>query len=517
MSHSSVVLYVVLQSSNEGNVQTISEAISIAIATITTPLHFLMIVAGAVFGLILGAIPGLGGPIGLALLIPVTFSFEPNIGIMVMSATLGGVAFGGSVSAILINTPGDAPNAATLIDGYPLTKQGRAGEALTVSAVSSASGALIGIVLFLLLVPVVQPVILGFRSPEFFWLAIFGLVMIALATEGSILKDIIGAGIGLLLAFHGLNPVTGGQRFTWDILYLLNGVQLIPVVIGLFAVAEMIRLMGRKQSIAERVGVEGGRVKGLRDVLNNPMTIIRASSIGWLIGIVPGVGGTVANFVAYFQEKKFATEGHFGDGDVRGVMASEASNDAKDGGTLLPTLALGIPGSASTAVLLSAFVVFGIVPGPVIFQENLDLVFVIVIALVISNLVTSAVGLFTANHLQRLTEIRVTIIAPVVLVVALIGAFGYRGNIGDMFLAVLFGIIGFAMIRVGVSRIIIIIALVLGPIAEQNFHQSLQAGGGGYLTLFARVPSLILVGLLVLFVTAPFWERLIDRLRTVSK
>jgi putative tricarboxylic transport membrane protein len=247
MTHPAVVAVAVLQSSSGTEAMTVAEAVSIAVATVTDPFNLAMIFAGAMFGLILGAVPGLGGPIGIALLIPVTFRFDPNIGIMVMAATLGGVAFGGSISAILINTPGDAPNAATLIDGYPLTKQGRAGEALTASAVSSASGALIGIGLFLLLVPVIQPLILTFRSPEFFWLAIFGLVTIALATEGSVLKDIIGAGIGLLLAFHGLNPVTGGQRFTWDILYLLNGIQLIPVVIGLFAVAEMIRLMGRNR------------------------------------------------------------------------------------------------------------------------------------------------------------------------------------------------------------------------------------------------------------------------------
>jgi putative tricarboxylic transport membrane protein len=474
-----------------------------------------MIFAGALFGLLLGAVPGLGGPIGIALLIPVTLSLDPKVGIMLMAATLGGVAFGGSVSAILINTPGDAPNAATLIDGYPLTKEGRAGEALTISAVSSASGALIGIVLFLILVPVIQPFILSFRSPEFFWLAIFGLITIALATEGSVLKDLIGAGIGLSLAFHGLNPVTGGRRFTWDVLYLLDGVQLIPVVIGLFAVAEMIRLMGQKQTIAERVGVEGGRAAGIKAVINNPVTILRASAIGWLIGIIPGVGGTVANFVAYFQEKKFASNGRFGEGDVRGVMASESSNDAKDGGTLLPTLALGIPGSASTAVLLSAFVVFGIVPGPVIFQQNLDIVFIIVLALVISNITTSVVGILTANYLQRLTEIRITVIAPLILVVALIGSYGFRGNIGDVFLAVLFGLIGFAMIRVGVSRIIVIIALVLGPIAERNFHQSLQAGRGDYLTFFDRLPSLVIIAVLILFVTMPVWRQAINRLRSL--
>jgi putative tricarboxylic transport membrane protein len=490
------------------------EAIRVAAATVADPLHFSYIIVATLLGLVIGVIPGLGGPIALALLIPITLEFESNIAIMIMVATLGGTTFGGSITAILINTPGDAPNAATLIDGYPLARQGKSGAAITASAVASATGALIGVGLFLVLVPAVQPLILTFRSPEFFWLAVFGLIAIAFAVEGPALKNLIGGGIGLMLAFHGLNPITGGTRFTWDTLYLLDGIPLIPAVIGLLAVAEMVRLMGGGTSIAEEIAIEGGRREGIRAVLNNPITVLRASATGWIVGIIPGVGGSVANFIAYFQEKQVTGDaGTFGEGDIRGVIASESSNDASDGGSLLPTLALGIPGSASMAILLGAFVAFGIVPGPIVFRENLDLVFVIVFSLAISNVVTSAAGVLTANYLRKITRIDVTVLAPIILVVAMIGAYALRNSIEDVFVALLFGVIGFWMMKVGVSRIIVVIALILGPIAEVNFHQSLQATSGNYTALFTRPKSIVLVLIIVAFMLYPLFRTALDEVR----
>jgi putative tricarboxylic transport membrane protein len=355
---------------------------------------------------------------------------------------------------------------------------------------------------------------LTFRSPEFFWLAVFGLIAIAFAVEGPALKNLIGGGIGLMLAFHGLNPITGGTRFTWDTLYLLDGIPLIPAVIGLFAVAEMVRLMGGGTSIAEEIAIEGGRREGIRAVLNNPITVLRASATGWIVGIIPGVGGSVANFIAYFQEKQVTGDaGTFGEGDIRGVIASESSNDASDGGSLLPTLALGIPGSASMAILLGAFVAFGIVPGPIVFRENLDLVFVIVFSLAISNVVTSAAGVLTANYLRKITRIDVTVLAPIILVVAMIGAYALRNSIEDVFVALLFGVIGFWMMKVGVSRIIVVIALILGPIAEVNFHQSLQAASGNYTALFTRPKSIALVLIIVAFMLYPLFRTALDEVR----
>lgn len=495
---------VLLQSS--GNM---GEAIQIALNTVSDPINVGFILLATLLGLILGIIPGLGGAIALALLIPITFNLEANVAIMILAAALGGTNFGGSVTAILLNTPGSAPNAATLLDGYPMARQGRAGEAIAASAMASACGAIVGLALLVISIPVIRPVTLAFGSPEFFWLAILGLSVIAVATTGSVVSDLIAGSFGLMLAFHGLNPVTGTARFTWGTNYLLDGVQLIPAIIGLFALGEMIHLASRGTSIAEAELIGGGRLKGIKSVADNWFLFLRSSLIGWIIGVIPGVGGTVANFVAYLQAKQTSADQEtFGTGNVKGVIASEAANDAKDGGSMLPTLGLGIPGSAATAVLLGAFIVHGVTPGPLLFQEDLQLVFIIVFALFISNVVTSSIGLVSIKPLVMLTKVSITTLAPVVFVVAMLGAFVLRNSFLDVALAVAFGILGFAMLKFDVSRIALVIALVLGPMAEQNFHRSLQISRGDYGVLFTNPLSIVLIVLLVVVLLIPIRQTL---------
>lgn len=483
------------------------EAVSIAVDVITEPYNFAFLVLAVVLGLVFGVLPGLGGPIAIALLIPLTFPLDSNVAILILTATLGATAFGGSVTAILLNTPGDAPNAATLLDGYPMTRQGRGGEALTASAISSAAGAFIGVILFLISVPFVRQLALAFGSPEMFWLAIAGLATVALATRGSILSDLIAGAFGLMLAFHGLNPVTGTARFTWGTTYLRGGIELVPLIIGLFAVAEMIKLLSAKTTIAEAERVSGGLSDGVRSSVKNWKLIIRSSAIGWLIGIIPGAGGTVANFIAYInaQQTSSNSEG-FGSGDVRGVIASESSNDAKDGGSMIPTLGLGIPGSASTAVLLGAFIIHGVTPGPLLFRENLQLVFIVIFALLLSNILTSAIGLAAVTPLSKITQLSITTIAPIVIIIALLGSFAIRTNFGDVFFAVGFGIIGYIMMKHDMSRVIIIIALVLGPLAEQNFNRAIQISGGDYSILYTQPLSIVLILLTILVLTYPLYQ-----------
>ncbi|SEH64154.1 putative tricarboxylic transport membrane protein [Halopenitus malekzadehii] len=479
----------------------LSEAIQIALNTVLDPMNLVIILLAAVLGLLLGILPGVGGPIGIALLIPITFEMEPNIAIMIMVATLGGTAFGGSVTAILLNTPGDAPNAATLLDGYPMARQGRGGEAIAASAVSSAGGALLGIGLFLITIPFIREISLAFGPPQIFWLAIIGLATIAVVTRGSVLTDLIAGAFGLMLAFHGLNSVTGTARFNWGTTYLFDGFPLIPLIIGLFAIAEIIKLTSRGSTISKAEIAKGGRMKGVRSTAKNWGLFLRSSVLGWFIGVIPGAGGTVANFLAYIQaEQSSSNSESFGKGDVRGVIASESANDAKDGGSMVPTLGLGIPGSASTAVLLGAFVIHGITPGPLLFQENLQIVFIVVFALLISNVVTSFVGILTANQFVKVTRIPITTVAPVMLAIALIGAFAVRSSLMDLGVAVGFGIFGYLMIKYGMSRVAIVIALVLGPIAEANFHRALQISRGDYAAFYNEPLSLglIVVGIVIL-------------------
>lgn len=488
------------------------EAISIALNTITNPTNFGLVLLATVLGLILGVLPGLGGPIGIALLIPITFRMDGNVAIMIMAAMLGGTAFGGSISAILVNTPGDAPNAATLLDGYPMARDGRGGEAIAASAVSSGAGAIVGILLFLITIPFIRALALSFGPPQIFWLALIGLATIAVVTRGSVLKDLIAGAFGLMLSFHGLNAVTGGARFTLDTNYLLSGIPLIPLVIGLFAIAEVIKLISTGSTISKSELVEGGVLKGIRSVMENKWLFLRSSIIGWCIGVIPGAGGTVANFLAYIQAEQTASDSSlFGKGDIRGVIAAESANDAKDGGTMIPTLGLGIPGSASTAIILGAFVIHGITPGPLLFQENLQLVFIIVFALIISNILTSAIGLISANILVKITRVPITSIAPVVLAVALIGSFAIRTNFTDVILTVGFGLFGYVMMKYSFSRVAVIIAMVLGPIAEANFHRSLQIAHGDYAAFYSSPFSLLLILIGVLVLVSPLYQKFSHR------
>jgi len=481
------------------------EAVWIAARTVFTPRNLAFLTFGTLFGLLMGVLPGLGGPVALALLIPVTFRLEANVSIMILSAALGGVAFGGSVTAILFNTPGDAPNAATLLDGYPLTRRGRGAEALTASAVASAAGAIVGLALLVFSIPLVRRFALAFHSVDIFWLALFGLATVAVVCRGGILANLIAGAVGLLIAFHGLNPVTGTARFTWGTVYLRDGVPLVPLIIGVFAVAEMLRLASEATPIVRTDPVGGGKLAGAKAVFGNGPTLVRSSIIGWLIGVIPGAGGTVANFVSYLQARATSADPEsFGSGDIRGVIASEAANDAKDGGSMVPTLGLGIPGSASTAVLLGALVINGIVPGPALFRENLQVVFVVVFALFLSNLLTSAVGALSAERISKLARIPTSSLVPVVLAVALLGAFVSRGNFGDVVAAAAFGLFGFLLLKFGVSRVPIVIAFVLGPIAEQNFHRTLQISRGELSAFFDRPISLLLLLATALVLAFPF-------------
>jgi putative tricarboxylic transport membrane protein len=498
---------VLLQSTGEP-----SEAVQIALDTIFTPKNLLYILLSTVLGLIAGVFPGLGGPVALSLLIPITFPLEANVAIMILAANLGGTAFGGSITAILLNTPGDAPNAATLLDGYPMTREGRAGEALGASAAASAGGAILGVLLLVVTVPFVRQLAVAFHSVDIFWLALLGLATIAVVTRGSVIADLVAGGFGLMLAFHGLNPVTGTARFTWDLQYLTSGFPLVPLIIGLFAIAEMIKLMGERSTIAESAAVSGGVLKGVRSVATNWSVFLRSALLGWLIGVVPGAGGTVANFLAYLQAQHTSDDpDSFGKGNIQGVIASEAANDAKDGGSMIPTLGLGIPGSASTAVLVGAFTINGITPGPLLFQENLQIVFIIVFALVVSNLLTSTIGLVSAKYLVKITKVKVSTVAPIVVIVALFGAFVVRGQINDVLLTIVFGLFGFFMVKFDLSRVALIIALVLGPIAEQNFHRALQISRGDLSILYSRSLSMLLIALTAIVLLLPIYRSLQSR------
>ncbi len=467
---------------------------------------------GSMLGLLFGLLPGLGGSQVLALLLPITFGMDPSHSIVLLIGAMGATAIGGSLTAILLNTPGTAVNAATTFDGFPLTQQGKAGMAIGAAVTSSVLGAIFGAIILTIIVPLGRHIVLAFSYPEYFMMAVMGLAMIVVLSQGSLWKGIIAGGLGLMLSFIGYDPVTGGTRFTFGTDYLWDGIKLVPALIGLFAISEAISLFIKKGSISNvRVNTSlKGVFSGIIAVFRYFPLFIRSSIIGTLIGMIPGVGGAVANFLAYGQAATLAKDSeNFGKGDIRGVIAPESANNAKDGGALVPTLIFGIPGSLEMAVLLGALVIHGIQPGPRLILDNSNIVILLIYTLVLSNIIVGIIAILAATQLTRITAIKTSIIAPIVMILALIGSFATEGLFLDVIVALIFGAIGFAMQHFGYSRVALVIALVLGGMMQSSFHQTIDAlGVGGF---FNRPISLTLIIITVIMIALPYINKIRKR------
>jgi putative tricarboxylic transport membrane protein len=485
---------------------------------VTDGIVFLMI--GVALGLCFGIIPGLGGTTALALLIPITYAMEPFDALLLAGGVMGATSFGGSISAILINTPGTAPNAATCFDGYPLAQQGKAGLALGASATASALGGLIGIFTLLLVIPIAKAVVLAFGPPEFFLLALLGLCAIAVASRGKLLRGLIAGGFGLMLAFVGYDSVSGGIRYTGGSDYLWDGVRLVPTLTGMFAIAQMLELALKGGSVAaDPTKVAITRVfDGVVAVFRHWTVLVRGSLIGTIIGAIPGLGGTVAGFLAYTSTLQTAKDpSSFGKGNIAGVIAPEAANNAKDGGSLIPTVAFGIPGSAETALFLAILVLHGINPGPTILLYNEHEVYGLIVALTASAVLASALGLIFARFLTLITVINVHILVPVVVAVSLTGVYVLNRDPGDVVLCLVMGLIGYLMIRFDYPRLTLVIALVLGETAERAFHQTWMISDGNLAIFFGRLPSVVLLAAIVFTLTLPSLRKLLDRRKTAPE
>ncbi|GAB7388845.1 tripartite tricarboxylate transporter permease [Bacillaceae bacterium] len=443
-----------------------------------TSLFYLFL--GTMLGMLFGILPGLGGPQVMALLLPLTFAMEPAHAVIFLIGAAGAVPTGGSLTSILMNTPGTGQNAATMFDGFPLAKQGKAGMAIGAASFASVLGGIFGAVILTLILPIGKHIVLAFSYPEYFMMALMGLAMIASLSEGALWKALIAAGLGLMLSFFGTDPVTGVDRFTFGTFYLADGVKLVPALIGLFAIAETVSMFKKKGAISnEKVNTSlKGVLSGITSVFKHFGVFLKSSVIGTLIGIIPGVGGAVANFLAYGQAA--ATKKNpenFGKGDIRGVIAPEAANNAKDGGALVPTLIFGIPGSLEMAILMGALMIHGIQPGPRLMMDNPDIVVTLIYTLVLANIIAGIFTLLAAAPLARLTSVKTTYIAPIVMMLSLVGAYATEGMIGDVIVALVFGLLGYAMQQYGFSRVALIIALVLGDLMQKSFHQTVALMG----------------------------------------
>ncbi|WP_375257247.1 tripartite tricarboxylate transporter permease [Citreimonas sp.] len=481
-----------------------------AIALVFTSGSAIYILAGVLLGLCFGVIPGLGGTTALALLIPVTFTMDSLDAMYLAGGVMGATSFGGSITAILINTPGTAPNAATTFDGYPLARQGKAGMAIGASATASALGGVIGLFTLLLIIPLAKELVLAFGPAEFLLLTILGLVAIAVSARGKLLRGLIAGGFGLMLAFVGSDTVSGELRFTLNTDYLWDGIPLVPTLTGMFALSQMIELALKGGSVAAKAEDAKTRISGIwtgvASVFKHWTVLLRGSAIGTVIGAIPGLGGTVASFIAYTSTVQASRDPEsFGKGNIVGVIAPESANNAKDGGSLVPTVAFGIPGSAETALFLGILVLHGIEPGPSILLQNEREVYGLIVALTASAIGASLIGLLLARWLVMITFINVHFLVPVVVTVSLTGVYVLDGRPGDVILAMIMGIVGYLMIRFDYPRLTLVIALVLGETAERSFHQTRQISDGeilGYMLDRPQSIVLIVLTLLTLFLPA---------------
>lgn len=477
-----------------------------ALQGLFTPLGVLFLILGVLVGLVFGVMPGLGGTTAIALLMPLTFTLESGQAMLLMGGIMGAVSAGGSISAILINTPGTAPNAATCFDGYPLAQQGKAGLAIGAAAGASTIGGIIGIFTLVAVMPLMKSIVLLFGPPEYFMLASMGLAAIAVSTGGRFLRGLISGALGLMLAFVGYDAVGGGVRFTAGSNYLWDGIQLVPALTGLFAISEMIALSVSGGTIAKEGGTGPitGLIEGMRLSVRHWKTTLQGSAIGTIIGAVPGLGGTVAAFLAYSAAMQISKSPEtFGKGNIEGVIGPESSNNSKDGGALIPTLAFGIPGSAEMAVFLGVLVLHGLQPGPMLLLEHEGVMFSLILALLASTVLSNVIVLAVARPLVLVTRIDVHLLVPVVIAVALVGVYALRETVGDVVLAGLFGALGYLMIRFGYPRVTLVIALILGELAERSYHQSLNMSSGDWTIFFTRTASLVIFLLMVGFLVLP--------------
>lgn len=447
----------------------------------------LMIFLGVTGGIIIGSLPGLTATMGVALLVPFTFGLPFNQSIGMLLGIFSGSIYGGSISAILISTPGTPAAAATLLDGYPLTKKGEAGRALSMSVFASFIGGFTGALIMTFLSPQISKFALEFSAAEYFGLAIFGLSIIISVSGKSILKGVIVGFLGLLISTIGMDPVTGYPRFTFGSMNLFEGPAFIPTLIGLFAIAEVFKGIENLESTKRTVSHISSLLPSFADIKKTWKDMAKSSVMGTFIGSIPGAGSDIAAFVGYSEAKRRSKHPEkFGKGAIEGVAAAESANNACSGGAMIPMLSLGVPGDAVTAILLGAFVIQGIQPGPMLYVEDLGTVYSVFSSMLIANIAMLIVGLIGIRFFTKAITVRKSILLPTIFVLSIVGAYSMRNNMFDVWLALSFGVIGYFLQRYRFPISPILLALILGPMAEANLRRALIIADNSFIDIISR-------------------------------
>ncbi|MEC7488347.1 MAG: tripartite tricarboxylate transporter permease [Pseudomonadota bacterium] len=458
------------------------------------------LVLGVFLGIWLGAVPGLGGIIGLVILLPFTYGMDPVSAFALLLGMFAVTSTSDTIASVMLGIPGTAASQATILDGYPMAQQGKAARAFGAAFTVSAFGGVFGALILAVSIPLVLPIILAFGSPELLMLGVLGIAMVGSLSGGSILKGLIIALLGLMMSMIGYAETAPIPRYWFGTSYLLDGLPLIPVVLGLFALPELMDLAIRDSSIARvprKQSQGGGMVEGIKDAFRHWWLALRCAALGTYVGMLPGLGAAVVDWFAYGHAVQSAKDkSRFGKGDIRGVIAPEAANNATRGGALLPMVAFGIPGSLGTAILMGALLIQGLKPGPEMLTDKLDITFSMIWTIVVANILVAGLLMLWSNQVAKIAFVRGHLIVPGVIMFVFMGAWLGGASMGDWIACLIMGVIGFIMKRGGWPRPPLVLALILGPILENAYHISMRVHDGlGWTT---RPIVLVIIGLIFL-------------------
>lgn len=480
---------------------------------LNNPQALLFATFGVMLGIVIGALPGLTATMGVAILLPFTYGMEPVSGLLMICGVFFGGVYDGSITAILLKIPGTPAAAATAIDGYELTKQGKAGLALSAATFSSFSGGTLSIIVLMFLSPVLASWALKFSASESFALATFGLSIIASISGESLIKGLIAGVGGLLIATIGLDPMGGFPRFTGGFVELMN-VPFIPVMIGLFAASEAFRSMEQNQQIRQGAKVAiGSLLLPWQTLRRIALTILRSSGLGVFIGMIPGAGADIAAFVAYNETRRFSkTPENFGKGEIKAVASCEAGANGCTGGALLPMLTLGIPGDAVTAIMLGALTLQGMQPGPLMFTDHGDMVYTLFVGMIFCYFMLLVLGLLSLKVIGNVVKIPGNILTPMILALCVVGTYALNNSLFDVGIMLIAGVVGYFMQKGGYPASPVVLALIMGPMAESNFRRALSLSGGSLDFLYTRPITLALLTLAAFTLLTPIIRKIM-RLR----
>lgn len=489
------------------------ENIMVGLSVAFQPFNILIVAAGVALGICFGALPGLSASMGVAVLIPLTYSMDPVPGLIMLAGVYCGATYGGSISAVLINTPGTPANAATALDGHAMTKLGKGKEALTESIVASFWGGIISALALLLIAPALARFSLRFGPQENALLGVFGLTIIASLCSKSLLKGAIGGVLGLLIACVGMDPVTGWPRYTFNSMGLLTGVPQVPALIGLYSISQVLSMVIAKQRYIVNDDVLNEmktKKASLRDLIRYPRIYLESGIIGVIVGIIPGAGGNIASFLSYNEAKRLSkTPEEFGHGSREGVAASEAGNNGVTGGALIPMLTLGIPGNAVTAILLGGLMIQGLYPGNDLFTNRANITYPFIIGFFLANLFMLLEGLFASTWFAKIVKVPSNFLAAGILVLTIVGAFAINNSMSDVYVMLVFGVIGFVLKQIDFDPTPIVLGMILGSITERGLMQSITLNHGmlpALQSMLTRPICLVLIAMSLVSLAVPLYQ-----------